>query len=179
MTSGRKVILTKEIAKQVCNGIEKAGTFYMAESKGYLPHDIDTINRLMRENKEFDEAVQRSRDEGLQNLLEETLSIAFNESRDIITTEEGKIIPNHVAPIRDKLKIDTIHRRIGGARKIHGFAKASTAESKFKILCENFGNGNISPEVANTARSLCEFQFDQEEIKEMKADIRELKEKKG
>jgi len=178
MPSGIKAVLTPEIAEQICKGIEDAGTFYMAESKGFLPYDFDTVKKLMRENPEFNEAVQRAREEGLRNLMEQTLSIAFDESRDLITTEEGKYIPNHVAPIRDKLKIDTIHRRIGGARKIQGFAKAPTAELKFNILCQNFGEGNISPEVTNTARSLCEFQFTQEDLKAAKTDIRELKQEK-
>lgn len=171
-----KVILTKELANQVCDGIEKAGTLKMAERDGLLGFDVDTVKRLMREDDSFNASVEKAREAGLQNLLEEALNIAFDESRDVITTKDGKIIPNHVAPIRDKLKIDTIFRRIGGARKIPGFANAPTAELKFNILCQNFGAGNVSPDVANTARALCEFQFNQQDLKRVKADIIELKE---
>lgn len=178
MRGRKKIVLTPNIAKQICEGIEAAGTFFMAESKGLLPYDYDTVKKLMRENPKFDEAVKRAREEGIQNLLEKTISIAFDESRDVLTIGDGKFIPNNVAPIRDKLKIDTIHRRIGGARKIYGFAAAPTATMKFNILCQNFAAGNLSPEVTNTARSLCEFQFNQEDIKVVKSEIQELKHEK-
>jgi len=187
--NGVKAVITPKVTEQICDAIKKAGTLRMADHLKLLPYTLETINKL-RENDEFNDAINKARAIGYENLIDESLVIAFSNKDDMITLESGKTILNHNAVQRDKLKIDTIFRRVSKAnpalysdtyykstgRKIRceGFAKAKTAADKYNIICEALSKGEISLEAATTLSSLCDFQAKQEELKILEDRIKAL-----
>lgn len=190
---GNTIQLTPEIIKTICDAVEEEGTLRFAETRKRLPHDMKTINRWRKENPEFEETLNKSREIGYETLIEETLIFAWDESRDVL---EGKNHPtiNHNAVTRDKLKIDSIYRRIAAAnpekysdgsykstrkkQAIPGFSKAQTAAQKFDVLCKGIEKGQVSPESFNMAISLCDFQFKREEMAQVEERLRALEKSK-
>lgn len=104
---GNESIYTEGLADEICRRLE-AGEALIAICRDKDMPPAPTVRRWFTEDYQgFAAKYARARDIGLDHMAEELIEIADDSSRDWITTEDGREIPDHDHINRSKLRVDT------------------------------------------------------------------------
>ncbi|WP_347251489.1 hypothetical protein [Legionella sp.] len=105
---GRATKYTQAIAEEICNAIasNSKGIKELCKENPHWPNK-DTIFTWLKNHSEFSDQYVRAKKCQVETLVDEILDIADDTSQDQLIDAEGKIIFNHQALNRARLKIDT------------------------------------------------------------------------
>lgn len=107
--AGRPTNYSPEFAETICDAIATS-------SKGItrLCHDNpdwcvnpDTVYSWLNKHKEFSDMYARAKQQQIEVIIDEILSIADDSSCDYVINDEGKLIVDHEHINRSRLRIDT------------------------------------------------------------------------
>lgn len=154
---GRPTMRTPEIEEAILDGLRQGIPLgRLCKTRKDLP-DRHTVSHWRDIDESFHAKVTLARARGCDALAEDSLEIADNTERDVLTDAEGNESANHGAIARDRLRIDTRlklaavwnHAEYGAKQTVEGEVKL-TLESIVLTYLDKKEPLNITPD-ANTS----------------------------
>ena len=108
--TGRPSSYSPETAEEICQRmVNGQGLLKICSDEG-MP-DRSTVYRWLEANQDFRDRYARAREALMDFYAEQILTIAFDESGDIVIEQDGnrsKAVANHAKVQRDRLKVDSL-----------------------------------------------------------------------
>lgn len=104
---GRPTLYTREIADEICRRMGEGEYLARICAEEGMPPKSTVIGWHLEDRDGFSVRYTRARHAQAEAMLEETLEIADDSSRDMTTDDEGRAVVDHEHIQRSKLRVDT------------------------------------------------------------------------
>ena len=104
---GRRSTYSEEIAAEIIERLSAGEALIAICRDAHMPPESTVRLWVIDDREGFAARYARARDMWLDHMAEETIGISDDSSRDYVTTEDGRQLPDHDHINRSRLRVDT------------------------------------------------------------------------
>ena len=185
------VEFTPKLMNDICDAVIESFSLKRAYTDGKLTTTPTTIWKHAHKDKEFGKSLERARQIGISQFLDEALEIAYNSEGDVYATnKDGRPKISYECVNRSKVKIDTIFRTmamIDPERYNEAFYKpkdrriklkkalTSAVSDRVEALYSELENGRITPEEGMKISNILQVQVNVVDNQKVMEELKLLK----
>lgn len=190
----KPVELTQKQKEVICDAVIESFSLQRAYIDGKLPTSPPTIWKYAHKDKEFGKDLERARQIGISQFLDEALEVAYNSEGDIYgkPNKDGRPKISYECVNRSKIKVDTIFRTmamIDPERYNEAFFKpkdrriklkkalTSAVSDRVEALYSELEKGRITPEEGMKISSILQVQVNVVDNQKVMEELKLLKDK--